>query len=88
MTYDHWKTTNPADEFTETPEQPQRCDCGCGCFVEDDQPNMNYQHPLRPCIKVTCVNGRGYGERGRTAKGLPYGSRLALSLPPSERGSQ
>lgn len=30
---------------------------------------MNYQHPERPCIKVTRVNGRGYWEPGRAGKG-------------------
>lgn len=38
----------------------------------------NDQHPLRPCIKVTRVNGRGYeGARTRRERS-PYGGRLAL----------
>lgn len=37
----------------------------------------SYQHPERPCIKVTRVNGRGYEGRGRAAKGR----RMAAGWP-------
>lgn len=40
---------------------------------------MNYQHPERPCIKVTRVNGRGYvGTRTRRERSS-YDGRLAHS---------
>lgn len=40
---------------------------------------MDYQHPERPCIKVTRDNGRGYeGARSRRERS-PYGGWLALT---------
>lgn len=38
---------------------------------------MDYQHPERPCIKVTRDNGRGYVEPGRAGKGR----RMAAGWP-------
>ncbi len=38
---------------------------------------MNYQHPERPCIKVTRINGRGYGGTRVRRERSPYGGWLA-----------
>jgi hypothetical protein len=70
MTYDHWKTTNPADEFMEAPEQPwpeRVAEFLFGPKVRDcprceGVGRINHQCGMGACVDDPCpdCDGRGY----------------------------
>ncbi len=64
MTYDHWKTTNPADEFLGPPlEIEVACDmCGGAGYFEVPYPYSKWGNDPHGCTVEPCGNcgGRGF----------------------------